>query len=485
MLREILPIGSFDRDLEGEVAETLAYYDAPGAAVALRTQDGGLYASGVGVKTLGTRQPVTASTAFNVGSTSKAFTATAAAILVERGVLSWDDPVRRWIPDFQTYDASESDRVTLRDLSGNRTGFPRNGVLEFGTELAIGADEAVRRLRYAEPVAPLRSRFTYSNLSHTTLALCIQAASRMRYEAFLKREIFAPLGMTNAGAGAGAREEVADHAGWHCAREGRTVALTPVFTDVHRGSAGVVLSASDSARWLDFNLRDGAPLICERRLEELFEPQIAVDGRDHAIWIAPSDAQDVAYGLGWGLSVQNGVRVARHSGSDFGINAHVALSREAGCGVAVSIGKDCKASIEISYVLFDKLMGWARHDWRAAASDKRLADTNATFQQSKRRPSGAPPAHPLEAYAGAFANQREGPVHIRLSDKGLSAAFKDAPIFDAHLEPLGGDSFLLSPFYEGLVSDAVGARFETTFLMRDHRCEGMEIRGIGRFERVA
>src|SRR5690606_36145425 len=107
--------------------------------------------------------------------------------------------------------------MTLRDLSGNRAGLPRNGVLEFGTELTIDAEEVVRRLRHAPPAARPRERFTYSNIAHTAVALVVERISGLAYVDFLKREVFGPLGMETASGGSAARTDIADHAGWHCA----------------------------------------------------------------------------------------------------------------------------------------------------------------------------------------------------------------------------------------------------------------------------
>lgn len=477
------PVSAFDGALDARIRDILAAYDAPGAAVAVVSK-GKAFASGFGRRHLAGPDPVGPNTAFNVGSTSKAFSATAAAILVARGVMTWDDPVRRWLPDFATWREADAAAMTLRDLSGNRAGLPRNGILEFGTELIIPAEEVVRRLRFSPSAAGLRERFTYSNIAHTAVALAVERASGLAYVDFLKREIFGPLGMRDASGGAVARTDLKDPAGWHCALDGETVEIPAIFTDVHRGSAGLCLSAEDAARWLAFNLGDGSPILPTAGLAELFEPQIALRKNELAIWIAPPGATGPAYGLGWGVAWQNGIRVIRHSGSDFGINAHVALAPSEGAGVAVYVNKDCKASIEISYAVFDALMGWNPGDWREIIFDRKLPDTNAGFKHSALRPNGARPQRPWETYAGRFLSRREGALDIAVEAKGLALHFLDAPVFDGELAPLGGDRFLAIPDYPGLVSDAVGGRFEAEFDLAGGRARSLTIHGIGVFERV-
>lgn len=477
------PVSAFSGVLDARIRDILAAYDAPGAAVAL-VWKGQAFASGFGRRHLALPDPVEATTAFNVGSTSKAFSATAVAVLVARGIMTWDDPVRRWLPDFTTWRESDAAAMTLRDLSGNRAGLPRNGILEFGTELTIPAEEVVRRLRFSPPAAGLRERFTYSNIAHTAVALAVERASGLAYVDFLKREIFGPLGMSDASGGAVAQTDLKDPAGWHCALDGETVEIPAIFTDVHRGSAGLCLSAEDAARWLAFNLGDGSPILPTSGLAELFEPQIALREDELAIWIAPPGATGPAYALGWGVAWQNGVRVIRHSGSDFGINAHVALAPAERSGVAVYVNKDCKASIEISYAVLDALMGWEPRDWRDVIFDRKLPDTNAGFRHSTLRPNGARPDRPWETYAGRFLSRREGALDVAVEAERLSLHFLDAPVFDGELAPLGGDRFLAVPAYSGLVSDAVGGRFEAEFNLAGDQVRSLTIHGIGVFERA-
>lgn len=483
MQSEPASIGSFDPDLDARLKACLQRYGAPGAVVAMVAGDGRIFASGYGVKALSRTEPVTLRTAFNVGSTSKAFAATTAAVLIHQGRMSWDDPVRRWLPDFLTWREDESARMTIRDLSANRAGLPRNGFLEFGTELTIPAEEVVRRLRYAPPAAALGERFTYSNIGHTTVALVIEAVTGRPYAEVLAEQVLRPLGMDDSAAGVQARN-LPDLSGWHCASDGATRELSPIFTDVHRGSAGVCVTGADASRWLAFNLGDGGPLMSTAALQELHTRQIVVDERDHAIWIAPPEAVEAGYALGWGTSREGDISVSRHSGSDFGINAHVLVSRDAGVGAAVYVNKDCKASIEINYMVFDALMGRRSRDWGAVVHDKRLPDTNASFRHSAKRPAGENVVDPSR-YAGVFRSAREGAARIFVDGGSLRAAFADAPVFNGALTPLPAGLFLLEPDYAGLVSDAVGGRFEAEFVFADGTPMALDIHGIGRFDREA
>jgi CubicO group peptidase (beta-lactamase class C family) len=123
---------------------------------------------GYGVRSVETSIPIDADTAFAIGSCSKAFTSGLAAALVDAGVLSWDDPVRKYLPSFELYDAWVSDHVTLRDLLANRTGISRASVGEYGSDLS--QTEVLLNARHIRPVAQFRDQFTYSNIGYAAAA---------------------------------------------------------------------------------------------------------------------------------------------------------------------------------------------------------------------------------------------------------------------------------------------------------------------------
>ncbi|HEU4777537.1 MAG TPA: serine hydrolase domain-containing protein, partial [Telluria sp.] len=82
-------------DMDADVARILKTFDVPGMAVAI-VKDGKVVAArGFGVRKLGEAAPVDGKTLFQIASNSKAFTATALAMLVDEGKLAWDDPVTK------------------------------------------------------------------------------------------------------------------------------------------------------------------------------------------------------------------------------------------------------------------------------------------------------------------------------------------------------------------------------------------------------
>ena len=78
---------------------------------------------GYGVKEVGTNDKVDENTLFMIGSNTKAFTATALALLDAEKKLSLDDKVQKWLPDFKLYDPWVAKETIISDLLCHRLGF--------------------------------------------------------------------------------------------------------------------------------------------------------------------------------------------------------------------------------------------------------------------------------------------------------------------------------------------------------------------------
>jgi CubicO group peptidase (beta-lactamase class C family) len=80
-------------DLDAYATRGMKAFDAPGLAIGIVAGDKLVYAKGFGVRGKGGGQPVDARTIFQIGSTTKAFLETGLAIMVDRGMLNWEDRV--------------------------------------------------------------------------------------------------------------------------------------------------------------------------------------------------------------------------------------------------------------------------------------------------------------------------------------------------------------------------------------------------------
>lgn len=187
-------------DLGGAVDKVMAPYaraDRPGCAVGLFDGKRTVLARGYGAADLAWRAAITPDTRFELGSAAKQFTALAILMLERDGRLSTGDPVRKHLPQLP----ARYDGITLGQMLRHTSGIPdymhlarivqAPGVAELTRASALALADSV------PPVFAPGADFAYSNTAYLLLADVVEAASGMRYAAFLDARIFRPLGMTD------------------------------------------------------------------------------------------------------------------------------------------------------------------------------------------------------------------------------------------------------------------------------------------------
>jgi len=147
--------------------QAMKQWKVPGVAIAV-VQDGKvIYAKGYGYRDVEKKLPVTTGTLFPIGSITKSFTALTFAILKDEGKADWDQPVRKYLPEFEMNDVVASERATPRDLFSHRTGLPRHDLVWYSSDFS--REDMVGRLRYLKPNKSFRSTYQYNNLTIMTM----------------------------------------------------------------------------------------------------------------------------------------------------------------------------------------------------------------------------------------------------------------------------------------------------------------------------
>jgi CubicO group peptidase (beta-lactamase class C family) len=144
-LREAYP------GLDAYVTAGLKLWKVPGVSLAIVRNDSVIYAKGYGVRELGKPARVTERTVFAIGSSSKAFTAAAVAMLVDEKKVALDAPAAAYLPGFQLFDPYASRELTVRDLLTHRSGLGTIDILWYASPNSL--DEIVRRLHRSQGFA--------------------------------------------------------------------------------------------------------------------------------------------------------------------------------------------------------------------------------------------------------------------------------------------------------------------------------------------
>jgi CubicO group peptidase (beta-lactamase class C family) len=148
--------------------QTLQEWDIPGLSLAVVHNDQDVAVAGYGVKQRGTTDPVDRETLFQIASLSKAFTAASIGMLVEKGSIQWEQPIKTYLPEFHLKDPAATDGMTLRDLLSHRTGLPgaSKQCWRLWSCTNRSSDELIRRLGHVDPAYPFRAHFSYNNVAY-------------------------------------------------------------------------------------------------------------------------------------------------------------------------------------------------------------------------------------------------------------------------------------------------------------------------------
>lgn len=194
------------RDLAPRLAKVLTDTpEIPGIGAAI-IRDGALVALGVaGTRSKDSTTPVLPTDHWHLGSCTKAFTATLAAILVEDGVITFDTTLAQSFPELVPGMSPHWPNITLAQLSSNSagiTGDMRAGGLwsrlwnHAGPE-SLARWHALETMAAKPSDAPPGTKHIYSNAGFTFAGLMLERATGRPYDSLIAEHLFAPLGITD------------------------------------------------------------------------------------------------------------------------------------------------------------------------------------------------------------------------------------------------------------------------------------------------
>ncbi|PYP61334.1 MAG: hypothetical protein DMD26_17745, partial [Gemmatimonadetes bacterium] len=415
------------------VAKAIQTWKIPGLSIAIVRNDSVIYARGFGVLSAQSRTPVNEKTLFEIGSSSKAFTATLIAMLVTDGKMRWDDRVTQYLPDFRMYDPVANEAVTIRDALSHRSGIARGELAWLGA--GISRDEVLRRVRFLKPESPFRSRYSYQNMMFLAAGQAAGKAAGASWDDLIRQRIFTPLGMTasvTTSKGLVNSNVAAPHGVDH-----DTAFAKPRFDAENIAPAGSILSSAvDMAQWLRFQLNDGVVsgkrLVSSAALRETHTPQILITsagGRGDA-----ADSVSVkrfsSYGMGWMVEDYRNQLSWQHGGNTLGMTAAVGMLPEKKVGVVVlSNMQGAQLPGLLEQYVFDRELGAPMKDWSGEAYTRSLVQRKRADSTQKAQLAGhvanAQSPVPLGAFAGTFADSLYGELTVSLNEGHLELARGD------------------------------------------------------------
>lgn len=438
-------------------------FGAPGITVAI-VEDGRVtMAQGFGVTDLAApRRPIDADTNFFTGSTGKAFTAAALAILVDQGRLGWDDPVIDHMPEFRMWDAWVTREMTVRDLLVHRSGLSLGaGDLLFVPRSDLTRADVVQRLRHIRPATSFRGAYAYDNILYIVAGQLVEEVSGMSWERFMREHLLRPAGMNRVTVDvAGARAErnfARPHARLNGPIRGmgdmEPLGPEAVIAQVAAPAGGLSVSANDMTRWLTLQLArgalpDGGRLFSEAQSRQMWTPVVLMPVPQWPEDLRPVQPTFSTYALGWNVRDYRGARIVMHGGGVYGSITNVVLIPERNVGFYIATNSEESAMLAgLTYELIDHYLDLPAGDWPdrfRAFLAARSQSAVAALQAPSAQPARVGPSLPLARYAGRYNDPWFGTITIREADGGLAVDFPHWPGLTGRLTHWQYDTFRLT-----------------------------------------
>lgn len=268
----------------------------PGGVVLISKGGKIVYQKAFGIASMELDVPVSDDMVFYIGSNTKQLTAVAILQLFEKGKLSLEDSLGKYVSC-----KPPVSQINIRQLLSHTSGLNGNGYTD-SLKIPAGNTRQAEAERYAARNMAFASgsRWEYNNGNYEVLGYIIEKISGKTYEEYLREYIFQPAGMNNSYV---ANDEILIKkrpAGYSNGRRG-ILNMNLHDTQDFYASGGVLSSAADMYKWNEA-LKSGI-LLKKETLQLAFTPQKLTDGR-----IAP-------YGFGWQIENIHGSKAYRHGGA--------------------------------------------------------------------------------------------------------------------------------------------------------------------------
>jgi len=425
-------------------------WQVPGVGVAIVHRDRVLMASGMGVQQVDQTVPVDGQTLFAIASNTKAFTTMALAKLVERGKLSWDDPVRKHLPDFALHDRWISTELNVRDLVTHRSGLGT-----FSGDLLWWASDYSRKeltskLRHLPPEGTFRSHYGYSNVLYIVAGQVIEAVRGESWQSFVQKEILRPLGMHRTLVSVRDLVSAGNYAQPHKTLPNRSQPIPWMNWDNMAPAGSLISSPEDMAKWVAALLRNASqlegPLVKQKTLLDLWAPQTIVPISDASASRFPS-THFRAYGSGWALSDYHGRKLIAHGGGYDGMYSQVMLVPQEQLGVVVLTNSMTGYPSAATYELIDLALELPHRDWSGENLElfrkSRQAFRDRIDKAIQPVAKNTKPSHPMTDYQGVFECPMYGQVKVDAAGDQLKIAFLRTPGLTGTLQHLHYDTFVI------------------------------------------
>lgn len=413
---------------EAFASKLMDVYNIPGVAVGLARDGETVYTNGFGYKDVERKLKITPDTLFGIGSITKSFTCVAILQLVEAGKLAVDDPIVRYLPEFQTPDFASTKGMTIHHFMTHTSGIPPLPTLGHALAKSMVGDPAAesrsQRERpegqvalntYEDLMAYIASldfkllgqpgqAFSYSNDAYALLGAVIERVSGQSYVDYMEQQILRPAGMSRSTFSPEVASRDSDSTILYASRrvdDRDEVYPAPIWWDAPTMLAAGFLKSttSDMLRYAEIYRTSGvvgeAKILSPTSVQLMMKPYIQCDPKRY---------------YGYGLMITpnyHGATLVDHGGALKGIAAQLTVIPEKGItGVALANLAGVPS--------FDILLGTVNEHLGLPVETKRVA---YVFKESF--------GENAEKFTGTYTSGEDMKVTIEIVDGQMQAVLDD------------------------------------------------------------
>jgi CubicO group peptidase (beta-lactamase class C family) len=300
---------------EKSIDDILSAYQSdekPGASVLVFKDDKIVFKKGYGVSNIATQEKINPTTNFRLASVTKQFTAMSILLLVQKGRIKLEDPLKKYFPSFPAYGKD----IKIKNLLTHTSGLMDYEDLMSPSQAVQLHDTNCLQLMYKANglyFAP-GTQYKYSNTGYAILALIVEKISGQDYGSFLKENIFMPLKMKNSVAFEEGKSTLPNRAYGYSSGNGTWVKTDQSMTSAVLGDGGIYTNTIEMTQWI----------------KALWDYKLLGSEMQNQAWSRKklNNGAPIDYGYGWHIEDYKNITHPHHGGSSIGFRNQLLLFPE-------------------------------------------------------------------------------------------------------------------------------------------------------------
>lgn len=381
---------------------------------------------------------------FNIASCSKAFTAACIGKLVQEGLISWDDKVIDYIPEFKLADECITNQMNIQDLLSHHSGLKtfEGDLLWYNTNYTD--EEIIKRMQYLPVTKKFRSDYGYQNNMFMLAGEIIERITGISWEKFVTQNFFSTL-------------EMYDTRSSNDSFEGNENIALPHFNDSlievfdfegSKPAASIWSNPRDLAKWVSIFMNNGKykniEILSPEIINKLTSPQTILRVSEESLSFGTHFR---TYALGWFTYDYQGVKILEHDGSMPGYISKVAMIPEKNIGIIIlNNGFDMFCNDALMLAITDIVLEKTGNNWIEYYQTQKRESDQYTEEQTKERLSkrelNTQPSLDINKFAGNYSDIMYGNAVVEMENNSLKITLLPAAkVFNSTMEHWQHNSF--------------------------------------------